>query len=134
VDMFLLESLKFLKFIIYFEDHSLSLHLVLTQTRSALYPEFFLSLFLSFFLSFILFIYLFIYFSRQGFSVYPWLSWNSLCRPGWPRTHKSACLCPPSAGIKGMRHHTRPEFSFNALVYHKYFPNYNFCYSFFLIL
>jgi hypothetical protein len=21
---------------------------------------------------------------RQGFSVYPWLSWNSLCRPGWP--------------------------------------------------
>jgi hypothetical protein len=26
-------------------------------------------------------------FLRQGFSVYPWLSWNSwnsLCRPGWP--------------------------------------------------
>jgi hypothetical protein len=23
-------------------------------------------------------------FSRQGFSVYPCLSWNSLCRPGWP--------------------------------------------------
>jgi hypothetical protein len=34
----------------------------------------------------ILFTYLFIYFgfSRQGFSVYPLLSWNSLCRPGWP--------------------------------------------------
>jgi hypothetical protein len=33
------------------------------------------------------------------------LSWNSLCRPGWPRTQKSACLCLPSPGIKGMRHH-----------------------------
>jgi hypothetical protein len=37
----------------------------------------------------------------------PWLSWNSLCRPGWPRTQKSACLCLPSAGIKGVRHHAR---------------------------
>jgi hypothetical protein len=26
------------------------------------------------------------------------------CRPGWPRTQKSACLCLPSAGIKGVRH------------------------------
>jgi hypothetical protein len=25
-------------------------------------------------------------FSRQGISVQPWLSWNSLCRPGRPRT------------------------------------------------
>jgi hypothetical protein len=33
------------------------------------------------------------------FPVYPWLSWNSLCRPGWPRTQKSACLCLPSPGI-----------------------------------
>jgi hypothetical protein len=53
------------------------------------------------------FIYLFI-FLRQGFSVYPWLSWNSLCRPGWPQTQKSACLCLPSAGIKGVRHHAWP--------------------------
>jgi hypothetical protein len=44
-------------------------------------------------------------FSRQGFSGKPWLSWNSLCRPGWPRTQKSACLCLPSVGIKGMCHH-----------------------------
>jgi hypothetical protein len=44
-------------------------------------------------------------FSRQGFSVWPWLSWNSLCRPDWPRTQKSACLCLPSAGTKGVRHH-----------------------------
>jgi hypothetical protein len=35
----------------------------------------------------------------------PWLSWNSLCRPGWPWTQKFACLCLPSAGIKGMHHH-----------------------------
>jgi hypothetical protein len=36
-----------------------------------------------------------------------WLSWNSLCRLGWPQTQKSACLCLQSAGIKGMRHHAR---------------------------
>ena len=44
-------------------------------------------------------------FSRQVFSVQPWLSWNSLCRPGWPQTQKSACLCLPRAGIKGVPHH-----------------------------
>jgi hypothetical protein len=47
-----------------------------------------------------------VFFSRQGFSV---LSWNSLCRPGWPQTQKSTCLCLSSAGIKGMCHH-RPAF------------------------
>jgi hypothetical protein len=31
----------------------------------------------------------------------PWMSWNSLCRPGWSQTQKSACLCLPSAGVKG---------------------------------
>jgi hypothetical protein len=46
------------------------------------------------------------FFLRQGFSVQPWLSWNSLCRPGWPRTQKSTSLCLSSAGIKGVRHHT----------------------------
>jgi hypothetical protein len=58
--------------------------------------------------------YLFIYlvFLRQGFSVQPWLSCNSLCRPGWPRTQKSTCLCLPSAGIKGVRHHAQLEFIF----------------------
>jgi hypothetical protein len=34
-------------------------------------------------------------FSRQG----------SLCKPGWPWTQKSACLCLRSAGIKGVHHH-----------------------------
>jgi hypothetical protein len=44
-------------------------------------------------------------FLRQGFSVLPWQSWNSLCRPGWPRTQKSACLCLQSVGIKDVHHH-----------------------------
>jgi hypothetical protein len=39
-------------------------------------------------------------------------SWNSLCRPGWPRTQKSACLCLPSAGIKGMCHHCLAKWGF----------------------
>jgi hypothetical protein len=41
--------------------------------------------------------------------VQSWLSWNSLCKPGWPRTQKSACLCLclPGARIKGVRHHCR---------------------------
>jgi hypothetical protein len=44
------------------------------------------------------------FFLKQGFSVYPWLTWNSLCRPGRPRTQKFTYLCLPSAGIKGMHH------------------------------
>jgi hypothetical protein len=31
----------------------------------------------------------------------------SLCSPGCPGTQKSACLCLPSAGIKGVRHPTQ---------------------------
>ncbi|GAB1286729.1 DNA repair protein RAD51 homolog 1 [Apodemus speciosus] len=46
---------------------------------------------------------------RKGFLCVAWLSWNSLCRPGWPRTQKSTCLCLPSAGIKGVRHQ-RPAY------------------------
>ena len=48
-------------------------------------------------------------FSRQVFSVQSWLSWNSLCKPGKPRTQKSTCLCLPSAEIKGVRHHAQPD-------------------------
>jgi hypothetical protein len=51
-------------------------------------------------------------FQRQGFSVYPWLSWNSLCRSGCPQTQKSACLCLLSAGIKGVHHHALLFLSF----------------------
>ena len=47
-------------------------------------------------------------FSGQGFSVYLQLSRNSLCRPGWPQTHRdlhtSASL---SAGIKGVHRHSQ---------------------------
>ncbi|GAB1287345.1 Tumor protein D54 [Apodemus speciosus] len=28
-------------------------------------------------------------------TIKPWMSWNSLCRPGWLRTQKSTCLCLP---------------------------------------
>ena len=45
-------------------------------------------------------------FFKTGFSVYPWLSWNSLCRSGWPQTHKSTCLCLTSAGSKSVHHLT----------------------------
>jgi hypothetical protein len=44
--------------------------------------------------------------------VYPWLSWNSLCRPGWPWTQKSTCLCLPSAGTKVVCHHARQLWGF----------------------
>ena len=40
-------------------------------------------------------------FLRQGFSVQPWLSWNSLWRPGWPETQRSSCLCLLSSRTKG---------------------------------
>jgi hypothetical protein len=32
--------------------------------------------------------------------VQSWLSWNSLCRPGWSRTQKSACLCLQVLGLQ----------------------------------
>ncbi|GAB1293378.1 Interleukin-27 receptor subunit alpha [Apodemus speciosus] len=48
----------------------------------------------------------------KGFSVKSWLSWNSLCRPDWPPTQKSTCLCLPGAGITGVRHHTRRFLTF----------------------
>ena len=53
----------------------------------------------------LLLFFFFFFFLRQGFSVWLWLSWNSICRPGWPWSQKSACLCLPSTGIKGMDHH-----------------------------
>ena len=33
------------------------------------------------------------------------MSWNSLCRPGWPGIQKSSSLCLSSAGIKDVHHH-----------------------------
>jgi hypothetical protein len=45
------------------------------------------------------------FFFEIGFLCIAVVSWYSLCRPGWPQTQKSACLCLPSAGIKGVHHH-----------------------------
>lgn len=36
------------------------------------------------------------------------MSWNSLCRSGWP-CKRSTSLCLPSSGTKGMSHHTWPD-------------------------
>ena len=47
---------------------------------------------------------------RSSLKYFSFFSWNSLCRPGWPRTQKSACLCFPSAGIKGVCHHARLKY------------------------
>ena len=61
---------------------------------------------------FYLFIYSFILVFQDRVPLYPvlpWLSWNSLCRPGWPLNQKFACFCLPSAGIKGVCNHARPR-------------------------
>lgn len=36
---------------------------------------------------FLFFVLIFIFWN--GLTVYPWLSWKSLCLPGWPRTHRN---------------------------------------------
>ena len=38
--------------------------------------------------------------SRQGFSVYPWLLWNFLCRPGCALPQRPSCLCSLVLGLK----------------------------------
>jgi hypothetical protein len=38
--------------------------------------------------SFFPLLYLLTYFLGQGLSQSPWLSWNLLCRPGWPQTQE----------------------------------------------
>jgi hypothetical protein len=60
----------------------------------------------SFFCFCFVFVFVLFCFFKTGF-LFIALSWNSLCRPGWPRTQKFACLCLPSAGIKGVGHHAR---------------------------
>lgn len=47
-----------------------------------------------------------LFFLRWGLSVKPWLSWNSVCRPGWPLSQRFSSLCLPSAGIKVVHYHT----------------------------
>jgi hypothetical protein len=49
----------------------------------------------------------------QSFSVYLWLSWNLLCRLGWPWTHKDQT----SFGIKGMHHqHPATKYTFKRMM------------------
>jgi hypothetical protein len=69
-----------------------------------LFSFLFFSLLFSSLLSFFIFVYI-LSFLRQGFSVSPWLSWNSFCRPALSWTQKSTYLCLPSAEIKGVCHH-----------------------------
>ena len=61
-------------------------------------------------LSLVFFVCLFVFF-KTGFPCIAWLSWNSLCRPGWPPTQKSTCLLLPSDGITGL-HNNCPPYSF----------------------
>jgi hypothetical protein len=42
----------------------------------------------------------FLSFSRQGCSVKPWQSWNSLCRPGWSQTQKFDASASQVLGLK----------------------------------
>lgn len=61
-----------------------------------------------------------IFFSRQSFSVWPWLSCNySLWGPGWPWIQRSTCLCLQSDRIKGSSHH--PELKVGILILNKSF-------------
>jgi hypothetical protein len=64
--------------------------------------------------SFILF---YIYFLETGFLCVS-LAVLELCRPGWPQTQKSACLCLPSAGIKGVHHHRPATKQVKSLLLH----------------
>lgn len=52
-----------------------------------------------------LFIFVLLYIYTLSFS--PFLCRpNLLCRPPWTRTQRFICLCLPTAGIKGILHHT----------------------------
>ena len=50
-------------------------------------------------------VFLFFFFLVFGFWFLVFGDRVSLYSPGCPRIQKSACLCLPSAGIKGMHHH-----------------------------
>ena len=48
----------------------------------------------------LLLLFCFFCFLRQGFFVWPWLSWNSLCRPSWPQIQENQIW----SGIEGVGH------------------------------
>lgn len=39
-------------------------------------------------------------FFKDSVCVWLWLSWTSLCTPGWSRTHRCTCLCSRALGLK----------------------------------
>jgi hypothetical protein len=84
----------------------------LSGTNSPLRSNFHSSNFCTFVrhLFFCLFVFVFVF--ETGFLCVA-LAVLELCRPGWPRTRKSACLCLPSAGIKGVCHHRLACICFN---------------------
>lgn len=60
------------------------------------------------------------FFSRQSFSVWPWLSCNySLWGPGWPWIQRFTCLCLRSDRIKGSSYH--PGLKVGILILNKSF-------------
>jgi hypothetical protein len=51
---------------------------------------------------------------RQDFSVLPWLSWNSLCRPSWPWTQRDLTTSPSwMLGLKACCYHHPGNYFFN---------------------
>jgi hypothetical protein len=94
------------------EEQSVLLTMLpLSHLSSPLTPFFFFFFFGFWFLVFGF--WFLVFFFKTGFLCIAWLSWNSLCRPSWPRTQKSACLYLLSAGIKGVHHHARQKISFS---------------------
>lgn len=79
---------------------------VLLTTESSLQPPSLSCFNLKPFCLFVLFCFIL----RQGLSTQPWLSWISLCRPGWPQILRN----PPSsaAGFKGMHPHAQFNLKF----------------------
>lgn len=42
----------------------------------------------------------------------PWLTWKSLCRPGWPQAQRPCLPLPPECGTKLVHHYTYPSLPF----------------------
>jgi hypothetical protein len=66
-------------------------------------------------------VYIYILVFRDRVSLYsPGCPGTHFCRPGWPRTQKSSCLCLPSSGIKGVHHHARLNIFSKRFIYLMY--------------
>jgi hypothetical protein len=65
------------------------------------------------FLTFFFFFFFFLVFRDRVSLCSPGCPGNLLCRTGWARTQKFACLSLPSAGIEGVCHHARLSLVFS---------------------